>query len=189
MTRDSDSARYEVLSTATVYEGERAKVRVDDVSMPDGSPARREVVVVEDAVAVVALDEQRRVCLLEQYRHPLRRRLLELPAGKMDVAGESPLQTAQRELREEAALASQRWSELTSFENSAGWTTERTHVLLAENVYAERDEEFSATHEEADMGLAMVPFGTALEMVDKDEITDAKTIVGLLLAARRLGLG
>lgn len=187
MTRNVDPAPYELLSSTTAYEGERAKVRVDEVSMPDGSQARREVVVVEDAVAVIALDDRRRVCLLEQYRHPLRRRLLELPAGKTDVAGESPLQTARRELREEAALASQRWSELGSFENSAGWTTERTHVLLAEDVFAERDEEFSATHEEADMGVSMVPFGEALEMVDKGEITDAKTIIGLLLVTRRLG--
>jgi 8-oxo-dGTP pyrophosphatase MutT (NUDIX family) len=189
MTRDFNPDPYGVLSSTTAYEGERARVRVDEVSMPDGSRARREVVVVEDAVAVVALDEHRRVCLLEQYRHPLRRRLLELPAGKMDEEGESPLQTAQRELREEAALASRRWSELTSFENSAGWTTERTHVLLAEDVFAEQDEEFSASHEEADMGIAMVPFGKTLEMIDTSEITDAKTIVGLLLAGRRLGLG
>jgi ADP-ribose pyrophosphatase len=181
---------YEALSSTTAYEGERATVRADLVSMPDGTPARREVVVVDDAVAVVALDEHGRVCLLEQYRHPLRRRLLELPAGRMDVAGESPLQTAQRELREETGLASQRWSELSSFENSAGWSTERTHVLLAEQVFAaEKDDGFAAADEESDMRMSMVPFGQALRMVEAREITDAKTIVGVLLAARRLDIG
>jgi 8-oxo-dGDP phosphatase len=179
------SRSFEVLSSTTAYEGDRARVLVDTVSMPDGSRARREVIVVQDAVAVLALDERRRVCLLEQYRHPLRRYLLELPAGKMDVEGESPLQTAQRELREEAGLASRRWSELACFENSAGWTTERTHVLLAEQVFAEPDEGFAPAGEEADMRISMTPFDDALGMIDAGRITDAKTIVGLLLAARR----
>lgn len=184
-------ASYEVQSSRSAYEGERAQVRVDEVAMPDGGSASREVVVVADAAAIVALDDRRRVCLLEQYRHPLGRRLLELPAGKIDVEGESPLQTAQRELIEEAGLASERWSVLASFENSAGWTTERTHVLLAEDVVAaaeseDRDGGFVAVHEEADMRISMVPLDVALEMADAGEITDAKTLVGLLLAARRL---
>lgn len=183
---------YEVHATRTAYEGARATVRVDDVAMPDGGTASREVVVVDDAVAIVALDGRRRVCLLEQYRHPLARRLLELPAGKIDVEGESPLQTARRELREEAGLASERWSVLCSFENSAGWTTERTHVLLAEDVAAaetrggDGDGDFVAVHEEADMRMSMVELDVALEMIDAGEITDAKTLLGLLLAARRL---
>lgn len=165
--------------------------------MSDGDTVAREVVVVDDAVAIVALDDRRRVCLLEQYRHPLARRLLELPAGKIDVAGESPLQTARRELREEAGLASDRWSVLCTFENSAGWTTERTHVLLAQDLGAAEEAVgddatgdsgagFVAVHEEADMGMSMVPLDVALEMVDAGEISDAKTLVGLLLAARRL---
>lgn len=188
-------ADYEVRSTSTAYEGERATVRVDEVAMPDGEMASREVVVVDDAVAIVGLDHRNRVCLLEQYRHPLGRRLLELPAGKIDVEGESPLQTARRELREEAGLASERWSVLCTFENSAGWTTERTHVLLAEDVVAAADEEdgdgdrdgaFVAVHEEADMRMSVLPLDVALEMADAGEITDAKTLVGLLLAARRV---
>ncbi len=193
-------ASYEVRSSRTAYAGERATVRVDEVAMPDGDTASREVVVVDDAVAIVALDDRRRVCLLEQYRHPLARRLLELPAGKIDKQGESPLETARRELNEEARLASERWSVLCTFENSAGWTTERTHVLLAEDVVAaaeadadgaaggggEGGEGFAAVHEEADMQLSMVPLDGALEMVDAGEITDAKTLVGLLLAARNV---
>ena len=187
---------YEVLATRTAYEGARASVRVDEVAMPDGKTASREVVVVDDAVAIVALDDRRRVCLLEQYRHPLGRRLLELPAGKIDVEGESPLQTARRELREEAGLTSERWSALGSFDNSAGWTTERTHVLLAEDVLAAQEGEdgegdggFVAEHEEADMQMSTIPLDVALEMVDAGEITDAKTLVGLLLATRRLSAG
>jgi 8-oxo-dGTP pyrophosphatase MutT (NUDIX family) len=178
---------YEVLSSRSPYKGAKLAVRVDELAMPDDSVAEREVVVVDDAAAVVALDDRRRVCLLRQYRHPFGARVLELPAGKLDVAGESPLQAAQRELEEEARLRSEEWSPLTCFLNSAGWTTERTHLFLAEDVRAGSGGGFVATGEEADLEIAMVPLGECLGMIDAGEILDAKTIAGLLLAARRLG--
>lgn len=185
----ANTSSYEVLSSSPAYASERLAVRVDTLSMPDGSRAPREVVVVDDAVAVVAIDDRRRVCLLGQYRHPIGERVLELPAGKMDVEGESPLETAKRELAEEANLGSEEWSELTCFLNSAGWTTERTHVFLAQRVSKTPDlpGEFVATGEEADLTVSMTPLGECLEMIDARQIVDAKTIVGLLLAARRLG--
>jgi len=185
----ANTSSYEVLSSSPAYASERLAVRVDTLSMPDGSRAPREVVVVDDAVAVVAIDDRQRVCLLGQYRHPIGERVLELPAGKMDVAGESPGETAKRELAEEAKLGSEEWSELTCFLNSAGWTTERTHVFLAERVFAAPDiaGEFVATGEEADLKVSMVPLEECLGMIDTREIVDAKTIVGLLIAARKLG--
>jgi 8-oxo-dGTP pyrophosphatase MutT (NUDIX family) len=178
---------YEVLSSSAAYAGERIAVRVDRLSMPDGSRSSREVAVVDDAVAIVALDDRQRVCLLNQYRHPFAERVLELPAGKLDVAGESPLRAAQRELEEEAELRSEAWTELTCFLNSAGWTTERTHVFLAERVFAGTDHGFVAVGEEADLEVAMVPLGECLRMIDARELVDAKTILGVLAAARRLG--
>jgi 8-oxo-dGDP phosphatase len=183
-----DSPTYRVLSTETVYQGRALGVRVDHVAMAEGSEAVREVAVVDDAVAIVALDGDRRVCLLRQYRHPFGEYLLELPAGKMDVDGEAPLATARRELQEEAALSSDRWRELTCFQNSVGWSTERTHVFLAEAVRAGAAPDFLATHEEADMEVAMVPLDEALRMVNVREISDAKTIIGLLLANETLGI-
>jgi 8-oxo-dGTP pyrophosphatase MutT (NUDIX family) len=186
MQMSESESSYEVLSSRSPYTGARVAVRVDTLAMPDGSIAEREVAVVDDAVAVVALDERRRVCLLRQYRHPFGERVLELPAGKIDVVGESPLQTARRELEEEARLRSEQWSPLTCFLNSAGWTTERTHLFLAEGVYAGGAEQFLATGEEADLELAMVPLDECLTLIDGGEIVDAKTIAGLLLATRRL---
>jgi 8-oxo-dGTP pyrophosphatase MutT (NUDIX family) len=185
----ANRSSYEVLSSSLAYEGERLAVRVDTLTMPDASRAAREVAVVDDAVAVVAMDDRRRVCLLGQYRHPFGERVLELPAGKLDVEGESPLEAAQRELAEEAELRSESWTELTCFLNSAGWTTERTHVFLAERVFAGADPAgaFIATGEEADLEVSMVPLEECLRMIDARELVDAKTIVGLLVAARRLG--
>src|SRR5262249_1770630 len=114
----SDSPSYEVSSSATAYDGDRVAVRIDTVSMPDGSPGPREVVVVDDAVGIVAVDDRRRVCLLSQYRQPFGERLLEIPGGKLDVAGESPLEAGRRELGEEAGLRSEEWHVLTCFLNS-----------------------------------------------------------------------
>jgi ADP-ribose pyrophosphatase len=184
----SNDPSYSVSETTTVHDGEVLAVRRDRLAMPDGSQANREVAVVDDAVAVVALDDRQRVCLVRQYRHPLRERLLELPAGKMDVRGESPLQTASRELEEETGLCAESWHELICFVNSGGWTTERTHILLAERVQSAAGTRFQATGEEADMEVLMVPLRDALRMIDAGEVTDAKTVVGLLLASRRLAL-
>lgn len=183
-----DSPPYQVLSSETVYKGYVVAVRVDNISMPDDAQAVREVVVVDDAVAIVALDNQHRVCLLRQYRHPFGKYLLELPAGKMDIDGESPLETARRELKEEAGLCSDKWCDLTCFLNSVGWTTEETHVLLAEDVFKDTGTKFAATGEEADLQVSMVPMSDALRMIDTQDITDAKTIVGLLLASHKIGL-
>jgi 8-oxo-dGTP pyrophosphatase MutT (NUDIX family) len=183
------ASSYEVLSSRSPYRGAKVAVRVDTLSMPDESTAEREVVVVDDAVAVVALDDRRRVCLLGQYRRPFGERVLELPAGKLDVVGEPALQAAKRELEEEAELRSEAWTELTCFLNSAGWTTERTHVFLAERVFAGMDPTggFVATGEEADLEISMVPLDDCLRMIEAREIVDAKTIVGVLMAARGLG--
>lgn len=183
------ASSYEVLLSRSPYKGAKVAVRVDTLTTPDDSTADREVVVVDDAVAVVAMDDQWRVCLLGQYRHPFGERVLELPAGKLDVAGEAALQAAKRELEEEAELRSEAWTELTCFLNSAGWTTERTHVFLAERVFAGTDptSEFIAIGEEADLEVSMVPLAECLRMIEVREIVDAKTIIGVLMAARRLG--
>lgn len=184
-----DQSAYRVSSSETVYDGRTVAVRVDEVSMPDGSHAEREVVVVADAVAVVALDGLRRVCLIAQYRHPLGERVLELPAGKRDVAGEAPLDTARRELGEEADLRTSRWRELGCFLNSVGWTTEKTQLFLAQDVVGGARGDFATSGEEADLEVRMVALSEALGMIDAGEITDAKTIVGLLLTSRVLAPG
>ena len=177
---------YEVRSSETVYEG-FSTVKVDEVRMPDGSTAEREYVVHDDAVAVVPLLDDGSVLLLKQYRHPVGRYVLELPAGKMDEDGESPEDTGRRELREEVGHAADELIHLVTFENSAGWSDERTHVFLARGVRASAPPEgFSAEHEEADMEVVRLPFEEAVSQARAGELTDAKTVIGLLLAAARL---
>ncbi|MBW3658681.1 MAG: NUDIX hydrolase [Actinobacteria bacterium] len=174
---------YETVSSETVHEG-FSTVKVDEVRMPDGSTAEREYVVHDDAVAVVPVLDDGSVLLLRQYRHPVGRYILEIPAGKMDEEGESPAETGRRELREEVGYAADHLVHLVTFENSAGWSDERTHVFLGRGLReAAPPDGFEAEHEEADMEVVRLPFADALAQVRAGELTDAKTVIGLLLAA------
>ena len=179
---------YEVTASRTVYEGRFATVRVDEVRMPDETSATREVVEQTNAVAVVPVDAGNLIVMVRQYRHAVGEYLLELPAGKLDVEGEEPLAAAHRELAEEAGLQAGHYEELISFYNSAGWTTEKTTVYLARDL---RDvpvpDGYTAEHEEADMQVLRLPLADLVAKIRAGEITDAKTIVGILLAFDKLG--
>lgn len=180
-------AWYETLSSETVYAG-YSTVHRDELRMPDGTTAVREYVDHDDAVAMVPVLADRSVLLLKQYRHPHRRYLLEIPAGKLDQEGESPEEAARRELVEEVGYGAGRLEELTRFHNSAGWTTETTTVYLASELSEEPlPDDFERTGEEADMEVVRIPFDDAVALARDGTITDAKTILGLLLAADRLG--
>lgn len=180
-------AEYEVLSSRMAHRGSLSNVRVDEVAMPDGGSAEREVVEHANAVAVVAIDPQGQVVLIRHYRHPARTRLLEIPAGKLDVDGESPPDAAKRELAEEVGLEADDLTELLHFHNSAGWTEEETTIYLATDVRAcATPDGFTAEHEESDLPVQRLPLEAALALVDAGEIRDAKTVIGLLLAHRHL---
>jgi 8-oxo-dGTP pyrophosphatase MutT (NUDIX family) len=180
---------YRVESSEKVYQGALSDIRLDHVRMPDGSSADREVVEHPDAVAIVALDEQGRVLLLRHYRHPIRQRLLELPAGKRDQPREDAAAAAARELQEEAGLRAGRLSPLIRFHNSAGWTDESTSLFLAEDLEESGvPDGFTAQHEEADIELVWVPLDEAVSMVAGGEIADAKTIIGVLLTRLQRGV-
>lgn len=181
---------YTVESSQVTHEGVFARVRVDEVRMPDGHLARREVVEQIPAVAVVPVDGDGQVTLVRQYRHAVGARLLELPAGKLDVDGEEPADGARRELAEEAGLAADRWEFLVEFHNSAGWTDESTLVFLATDVQAVPPPQgFQPEAEETEMEIVRVPLVDAVAMINRGEVTDAKTVIGLLLAATRLPEG
>lgn len=178
------SAWFETVDSRVVHDG-WSTVRVDTIRMPDGGETDREVVEHVSAVAVVPVFADGTVGLLRQYRHPVGQYLLEIPAGILDVEGEAEAEAAQRELAEEMGLRAGRLEHLTTFENSAGWSTERTIVFLGRDL-AEADppEGFEREHEEADMEVVRLPLDAAVDGVSRGEITDAKTVIGLLLAAR-----
>lgn len=184
LDRDADG-RFQVLASDEPFVGKIFSVRIDTVTMPGGQTARREIVDHVPAVAVVALDADGQVILIEQYRHPLRRRLWELPAGLMDVDGEDALNCAQRELREETGLSAQRWSVLVDLAASPGYCTEAIRVFLATGLTVV--DQPPPSEEEADLRVVRVPLPVAIDAVMRGDIVNAIAVAGLLAAAREGG--
>ncbi len=188
MSEQSTDRRYAVEASTITHEGDLSRVRVDRVRMPDGDWADREIVEHPDAVAVVPVDAEGRVVLVRQYRHVLRGSQLEIPAGKLDVDGEAPPEAARRELIEEVGLDATGLTELVCFHNSAGWTDEVTTVYLATGLFeAAAPQGFVPKAEEADMEVVRMPLAEAVAMAERGQLTDSKTLIGLLLTRGRAG--
>ncbi|GAA4487037.1 NUDIX hydrolase [Microbacterium panaciterrae] len=175
---------HEVLSSAEVYRGAVWGVREDRIRYGDGEIVRQ-YLDHTGAVAVVAIDEQGRVLLIQQYRHPVRARDWELPAGLLDVAGEDPLDAARRELAEEADLVAAAWEPLVSTYTTPGSNSELIHVFLATRLSATA-ETFAREDEEADISLAWVPLAEAADGVLAGHLRNGILAVGVLAAERRL---
>jgi 8-oxo-dGTP pyrophosphatase MutT (NUDIX family) len=165
---------YERVDSRVVWEGRIGRVRIDTVRYDDGELADREVVEHPGAAAVVAHDGEK-LYMVRQPREPVdEQSLLELPAGKLDEEGESPLDTAQRELAEEIGKGARTWQHLTSFYTSPGFTDEECHVFIATNLYDERAE----VEDNERIDIVEVPLSD-LDHVIRD-CRDSKTLVGLL---------
>jgi 8-oxo-dGTP pyrophosphatase MutT (NUDIX family) len=176
---------YEVVRERFPFRGTLVNVRVDTVRMPDGSEAEREVVTHPDSVAVVAVDDNGRVLLIHQYRHPLRAELWELPAGLRDENGESAEQTARRELFEETGFHADSWSVLLTLHPTPGMTDEAVTVFLATGLHSGQRPDREG--EEADLVPRWVPLEEACAEVFDGGITNGHTVAGLLGLAVRQG--
>ncbi len=176
-------ARHEFVVQASkdVYEGRVMALRADEVLMPSGRVAVREIVEHPGAVAIAALDADDRLMMIHQYRHAVGRRLWELPAGLLDVRGEDPLVTAQRELAEETGLAASEWSVLVDVTPSPGFTDEAVRVYLARGL-TEVGRPEHADDEEADLAARWVSLPVAVRMVLSGTIVNATTVAGVLAA-------
>jgi len=174
----------EVLSSAEVYRGAVWGIREDHVRYGDGEIVRQ-YIDHSGAAAVVAMDEEGRVLLIQQYRHPIRQRDWELPAGLLDVAGEDPMDAARRELAEEADLVASAWEPLISIHTTPGSNSEIVHIYLATALSA-ADAAFARTDEEADIRLAWVPLSEAADGVLAGRLRNGILAAGVLAADRRL---
>lgn len=171
---------FETVSTRLLHSGKIFALRADEVRMPGGRIATREVVEHFGAVAVVALDDHDNVPLIYQYRHPLGRRLWELPAGLLDSAGEQPHLTAARELHEEAGLAAENWRVLVDLDSTPGFSDESVRVYLATGLTEVGRPE--AHDEEADLVLRWYPLADAVAQVMAGEIVNGIAVAGILAA-------
>nr|WP_314142988.1 NUDIX hydrolase [uncultured Rhodococcus sp.] len=178
---------FTTLDSTAAYSGAILALRLDQVAMPNGRQAEREVIEHHGAVGILAVDDQDRVVMIEQYRHPVGRRLWELPAGLLDEPGEQPVLAAQRELAEETGLAAQTWSVLVDVLASPGFTDEAVRIFLARGLTeVDRPE---AHDEEADIELSYVPMDEAVRRALSGEIVNASAVAGVLAfaAARAAG--
>lgn len=174
---------FATLSSETVYVGKIFALRADEVAMPGGGSARREVVEHYGAVAIVALDEDGNLVLVYQYRHPIGRRLWELPAGLLDMGDEPPHLTAARELEEETGLAAEHWQPLIDVDSAPGFSDESVRIFLATGLTEIGRPD--AHDEEADLLVKRVPLADAVQMVFDGEIVNALAVAGILAAAHR----
>jgi 8-oxo-dGTP pyrophosphatase MutT (NUDIX family) len=183
-SRDARCVQENTLShkTRTLFEGRVVHLGIESLTLPNGVALELEIVRHPGGAAAVAIDEERRVCLLRQYRHAAGGWLWELPAGKLEK-DEDPQATAARELAEEAGLQAARWQKLGSVLMTPGFCDETIHLYLVEQLSAviTRPER----HELIE--IHWIPFERAIERVRSGVIHDAKTMLGLLLAESRVG--
>jgi len=165
------------LSSETVYDGILLRVISDEVRLPDGSTSRREYIRHPGACMVVAFLDERTILLERQYRYPMRRHFIELPAGKIDP-GEDPLVTARRELEEECGYVAATWRHLATLHPCIGYADERIELYLARDL--------TRSESKLDAGefleVMAVTIDEALAWVREGRITEAKAITGVLWA-------
>ena len=169
------------LSKKVIFEGRIITVHEDEVELPNGEKASREVVEHPGGVAIVALDGDYNVYMVRQFRYPYHKVLLEIPAGKLNY-GEDPFTCGVRELKEETGLSAERYDDLGAFMVSPGFCGETIHIYLA------RELSSGDMHLDPDEFLEVekMPLKELLDMIMDNKIEDAKTVIGILKTAELL---
>jgi 8-oxo-dGDP phosphatase len=172
-----------VTSTAVLATGHVAQFIQDQVTTPDGEVMAREYIRHPGAVGVIALDDELRMALVRQYRHPVRHRLIEPPAGLLDVDGEDYLLSAQRELAEEAGLAATSWRVLVDLFTTPGMVGEALRIYLARDlIQASAPDGFSRHGEEAHMDTVWASLADVVDAVLDGRLHNPTVVAGALAA-------
>ena len=181
MVEDLPRESWPVVSSREEYGNWLITVRTDEVRMPDDHVAQRTVVTHLGAVAVLALDDENRVLMIRQYRHPVGRELWEIPAGLRDAQGEALLDTARRELLEETGYSAREWHSLVDSYASPGITTERIRIFLARGLAATASD-YQREGEEKFLRTEWVPLAEAAAAALAGKLHNSATIQGILAA-------
>jgi 8-oxo-dGTP pyrophosphatase MutT (NUDIX family) len=174
------AASWPVVATEPLLKNWLITVRSDKVRLPDDHYAERTVVTHPGAVAILALDDAQRVLMIRQYRHPVGRLLWEIPAGLRDTDGESPLQTAERELLEETGYRAAQWHLLLDYFSSPGYSTERIRIFLARGVEQAADNGYEREQEEKYIVADWVPLAEAVRLALAGKLRNGPAIAGVL---------
>lgn len=159
-----------------IYDGKIIKVKKDEVLLPDGKTSSREIVNHPGAVAIIAITDDQKIVLVEQFRKPLEKTIVEIPAGKLEK-GEEPLETAKRELEEETGFRAKQFKYLLTFATSPGFADEIIHVYLAKGLYKVDDK--LAQDEDEFLSLKEVTIEEADQLIEEEKIYDVKTIFAI----------
>ena len=179
-----ERASIDVSNRDVVFEGRIWDV-VSESFDYNGTKLTREFVAHPGAVAVIALNEKQEVLLIKQYRHPVRTYLWEIPAGLLDIPGESKLEAAKRELLEETGYIADEWQELIAFHTTPGGNDETITIFVAKSV-RHQGHELELEGEETDLELRWVPLAEALESVLNSEMKSPSAGYGLMALAHQL---
>ena len=163
------------LSSQPVYEGRSVSMRVDTVQLPGGRQTTREVVEHRGCVAIIAVDADNNVLLVSQFRHPVEKELLEIPAGGIDT-GEEPVAAVRREMQEETGYLPGKVERLGGFYSAPGYCTEFLHLYLATDLVPSR----LVAEDTESISLMRVPMAEITGLITSGTICDAKSIAGLL---------
>lgn len=185
MPKDRPAA-FDITGSEVVFKGKIWDVAREAFDY-NGTNLVREFVVHPGAVAVVALNDDNEILLINQYRHPVREYLWELPAGLLDIPGESKLEAAKRELLEETGFIAEDWSELLEFHTTPGGNSETIAIFIAREL-RHQGHDLELEGEEIDMPLTWVPLKEALTSVLASEMRSPSAAVGIMAAAHKLGL-
>lgn len=183
MQNQSSSQQLEerVLSKELIYDGAVVHLEKWRVTLPDGKAVSREVILHPGAAAVVAINDNKEIYLVRQYRTPIGRVTTEIPAGKLDQ-GEDPLACAKRELSEETGLEAVQWQKLTALETTVGFCNECIHIYLATGL-----KQFASHTDEGEfLSVTRMPLADAVSRVTAGEFQDGKTALGILLVHQLL---
>jgi ADP-ribose pyrophosphatase len=185
-----DPLRETLVSSEVIRRSKILEFRIDTIQAADGRRSTRDIADHPGAVAVVAIDDADRVLLVRQWRHAAGGPLLEVPAGTLDRNAdgtiEDPAVAAPRELEEETGSRGSSWRRLGSFYTAPGFTSECIHLFLATGLTSSHEDGLHPDEDER-LELDPIPFADAVGMVERGEIRDAKSIVGLLWVARLRG--
>lgn len=170
------------LESENIFDGNLLHIKKDKVKLPNGGEAYREWVKHPGAAAVIPLTDQGEIILVRQYRYPIDEVTLEIPAGKLDIAGEDPLECAKRELSEETGYTAQEYKFLSKLATSVGFSDEVIYIYAAKGLKAGTQH----TDEDEFINVVKVPLAEAVEMVLYGRINDGKSVTAILMLDRMM---
>jgi len=172
------------MKTERLFHGRIIDLVLEAVEDPLGNVRQREIVSHPGGSVVIPLLENGDVLLVRQYRYPLKKFILEAPAGKLEPQ-EDPLEAAKRELQEETGYTAEKYEKLTAMYTTPGFCNEILHIYLATGLKKSKSGQ-NLDEGEQSLTVGQIPFSTAMEMIESGEIADSKTIAGIFLTERKL---